>query len=286
MTGDQSPALQGIHAILIGLTEEGHGDETNASVGYGLTLAAAAAAHVTVQAASRRIDVAGIMFPGLVRGLVAEENLRLDTLAQAVACRAAGDAAMAGIACTTAAPSLSHVDILASLTLQARLHDLTILDAEPVAMDGDRDLIEAVLFGSGRPVIVVPPEITTFSAKRIVVAWDGSARAARALNDAMPFLLAAEAVEITCVVEEREIADAVAGADIAPHLTRHGVAVTVNDLPRNGTIADTLRLEAGQFRADMLVLGAFGHSPLRERLFGGVTQSLLQQSSVPLFIAH
>jgi nucleotide-binding universal stress UspA family protein len=102
----------------------------------------------------------------------------------------------------------------------------------------------------------------------------------------MPFLRAAEAVEVACVVDRSELPDTVAGAEIAPHLSRHGVAVTVTDLPAVGNVADILRQTAGRGRAGMIVLGAYGHSRLRERIFGGVTQSLLRHATVPLLLSH
>ncbi|MFE1602326.1 universal stress protein [Methylobacterium sp. ID0610] len=286
MTRTTTSPLSTIRDVLVGLTEEGRGDEPPAAIGYGLTLAAEAGAHLTVQAASRRIVAVGASIPGLMRSLVAAENRRLDRLAHAVAERAAGDAAMAGVACTVEAPSLSQPALLARLAWRARLHDLTVLDAEPWAEDIDRDLIEAVLFSSGRPVIVVPPNRNTFRARRIMIAWDGSASAARAINDAMPLLRAADTVEVVSVVGEKELPSSALGAEIAPHLVRHGVNATVTELPMQASVADTLRLHVDLTRADVLVMGAFRHGRLREWLFGGVTQSLLGRSPVPLFLAH
>ncbi len=188
--------------------------------------------------------------------------------------------------CTTEAPALAYPDLIARLTARSRLADLTVLDAETREVDLDRDLIDGLLFGSGRPLIVVPPGRASFCARRVVVAWDGSAQAARAANDALPILRAAEAVEIVSVVGEKDLAVSVAGAEFAPHLARHGVRVSVNDLPVVDDVAEALRTEAGLFRADMLVMGAYRHSRLQEWFLGGVTQSLLARSPVPLFLAH
>ncbi len=208
---------------------------------------------------------------------------RLDALARSVAEQAAGEAAQAGLVCTTETPSLPYPDVVNRLADRARLHDLTILDAGPRSYDLDRETIEKALFASGRPVIAVPPGHGAFATRRVIVAWDGSAQAARAANDAMPFLRAAEAVEIVSVGGEP---DTIEGAEFAPHLSRHGITVTVNDLPRQGSIAETLRVEAGLFRADLIVLGAYRHSRAREFFFGGVTRSLLKHAPVPLFLSH
>jgi nucleotide-binding universal stress UspA family protein len=148
-------------------------------------------------------------------------------------------------------------------------------------------LIEALLINSGRPLIVVPEGREIFNSRRVVVAWDGSAKAARAVGDAMPFLRAAEAVEVVTVTGEKQLPDALEGADIARHLARHGVSVTVQSTPaRDGDAAQALRDAAELFSADMLVMGGYVHSRLREMLFGGVTQSLLKASPVPLFMSY
>jgi nucleotide-binding universal stress UspA family protein len=103
----------------------------------------------------------------------------------------------------------------------------------------------------------------------------------------LPFLRAAEVVEVVAVMGEKDLPTTVTGADIAPHLTRHGVNVTVRTLPAlNGDVAETLRNHATLTRADMIVMGGYVHSRLRELVFGGVTQSLLKQSPVALFLSY
>ncbi len=181
---------------------------------------------------------------------------------------------------------LAYPNLVARLTALARLADLTVLDAETREVDIDRDLIDGVLFGSGRPLVVVPAARPNFSARRVIVAWDGSAQAARAANDALPFLRGAEAVEIVSVVGEKDLSTSVAGVEFAPHLARHGVSVSVNVLPVLDDVAETLRAQVGRFRADMLVMGAYRRSRVREWFLGGVTQSFLTRTPVPLFLAH
>jgi nucleotide-binding universal stress UspA family protein len=207
-------------------------------------------------------------------------------LAELLAARARDSGLAGGIICTTESPQLTYPDLLDAFAVQARVHDVIVLDAEPIALDLDRGLIEKALFGSGRPVMIVPAGYETFSSRRIIVAWDGSAKAARALNDAMPFLCAAEAVEVVSIAGEKDLSRAIPGAEVAPHLARHGVKATINDLvAHQGDVAETLRNQAGLFRADMIVMGAFAHSWIREVVLGGVTQSLLKKSPVPLFMS-
>jgi len=127
----------------------------------------------------------------------------------------------------------------------------------------------------------------TFRAQRILIAWDGSSRASRAVHDALPFLRAAQAVKVVVVTGEKELPASADGSDIAPHLARHGVPVEVTSAAaRDGDVAQALRGEAEREGADMIVMGGYVHSRLRELVFGGVTQSLLKSSPVPLLMSY
>jgi nucleotide-binding universal stress UspA family protein len=279
--------VEGVKNILIGVTKEFGPEEASSALGYGLSLAQQAGAHATVEAGSVRLALTDIWVSEFAADLIVKENSRLERLAEAVARNVEGNAAAAGVTSSVNRRHISYPDLLAAFKTQARLHDLSILDAEPESMSLDRGLFEALLLGTGRPVIVVPPGRQSFSLRRAAVAWDGSARAARALNDAMPFLKAAQEVAIVSVTGEKDASDVVNGAEIAPHLARHGVRAVVNTVPaRDGDVAQTLRDAATLFGADMLVMGGYVHSRLREFVFGGVTQSLLKSSPIPLFMSH
>jgi nucleotide-binding universal stress UspA family protein len=279
--------LRNIHSILIGLTEEGDAEERSSALAYGLSLAREAGAHVTVQAASLKLVLTHAFISSIAEGLVAAENRRLDVLANAVADSSREAATASGVACTTQAPQLAYPDLIRSFTALARTHDLTLLDAEPISLAVDRGLIEAVLMDSGRPLIVVPPGRETFAGARMLVAWDGSAKAARALNDAQPFLREASHVELVSVTGEKDLGLTVPAAEIAPHLTRHGIVVNVLNLPAlDGDVAETLRRHAKLTQADMIVMGAYVHSRLRQMVLGGTTQSLLKDCPVPLFLSY
>jgi hypothetical protein len=142
-------------------------------------------------------------------GLVTAENRRLQDLAEAAARSAQADAAAAGIDCSVETPHLGYSGLLNVFRSQARLHDLSILDAESEVVNLDRGLIEVLLMDSGRPLLVVPPGRDVFQARRIILAWDGSAGANRAVGDALPFLRAAEAVEVISATGEKDLPDAV-----------------------------------------------------------------------------
>jgi hypothetical protein len=137
--------------------------------------------------------------------LVAAENRRLERLVDTVARSTAGNAAAAGVVSSVNKRHLSYPDLLDALAAQGRLHDLTILDAEPESLTADRGLFEALLMRTGRPVLVVPPGRHSFTLRRASIAWDGSARAARALNDALPLLRTAEEVQIIAVTGEKDL---------------------------------------------------------------------------------
>jgi len=277
--------LHNVKDVLIGFTEDS--EASSAALGYGLSLARQSGAHATALSASVKLALTHAFVSEIAAGLVAAENRRVLALAEAAAERARQQAMTEGVPCTFETVQLRYAELVEKFASLCRIHDLAVVDADPDFLTIDRTLIEQALFSSGRPVIVVPRGVDEFKAERIVVAWDGSAKAARALNDALPFLRHARAVDIVCVSGEKDLSQSVPGAEIAPHLARHGVQATVTDLPaENGDAAQTLRSHATLFRADMIVMGAYVHSRLRQMVLGGVTQSLLRSSPIPLFLSY
>ncbi|MFG1364886.1 universal stress protein [Xanthobacter versatilis] len=278
--------LQNMKSVLIGMTEEGI-DEPSSALAYGLSLAQKAGAHATIQAASLKVVMGNTFVSNVASGLVAAHNRRLRHLADAVAEKARGDAAAAGVAASVETPQLSYPQLVETFIAQARVHDISVLDAETATVNADRGLIEGLLFESGRPLLVVPPRFDSFRHHRVLVAWDASARAVRAVNDAMDILKAAASVELLAIGTEKELAHEVPGAELAPHLVRHGVNVSVKNLVAGPEgIAGTLREQASLIDADLIVMGAFNHSRVREWVLGGVTQSLLEDCKVPLFMSY
>lgn len=174
-------------------------------------------------------------------------------------------------------------------TLHARYADLAIL-GQP---DPDRPFESAVspdhvVLYSGRPALVVP--YIGFSGtvgERVIVAWNAGREASRAVNDALPLLTRAKVVRILAINPERagthgeEI-----GADIALHLARHGVKTDVSVLGSDIGEPDMLLSQAADFSADLIVMGAYGHSRARELILGGMTRHLLHHMTVPVFMSH
>jgi nucleotide-binding universal stress UspA family protein len=170
----------------------------------------------------------------------------------------------------------------------ARRFDLSVVrQDEPGTVTPAPLIIEAALFETGRPALVVPYiQKTGIKLDRVMVCWDGSRSAARTAADAMPFLERAKTVEVVMVTEDGK-GDELPGADIAQHLARHGLAVEVKQIvaPHVKT-ADVLLSHAADTSADLLVLGGYGHSRLREFVLGGVTRSILQTMTVPTLMSH
>ena len=149
-------------------------------------------------------------------------------------------------------------------------------------------IIEGALFESGRPVIVVPfIQKTGLKLDKVLIAWDGSRQAARAIADSMPFLERAGQIEILIVRGERGKAYQTRGAVMSQHLERHGLNVSVNQI--TSPTADpqsTILSHIADTGTDFLVMGGYGHSRLREFILGGVTRSMLASMTIPVLMSH
>ncbi|MGA7432145.1 MAG: universal stress protein [Xanthobacteraceae bacterium] len=171
----------------------------------------------------------------------------------------------------------------------ARRFDLAVVgQAEPETSTIDDIIAETTLFESGRPMIVVPYiQKAPLKLDNVMVCWDGSRQAARAIGDAMPLLAKAGKVEIVIIADEPGQEDEIAGVDMGQHLARHGLKVDLERIPRGDVdVADALLSYAADSGADFLVMGGYGHSRLREFVLGGVTRSILRSMTVPTLMAH
>jgi nucleotide-binding universal stress UspA family protein len=181
-----------------------------------------------------------------------------------------------------------------TVALHARYADLSVIVAPVGDVRGDaaivRRFFSALLFQSGRPVMVVPP-IHTFEwpLERVMVAWKPTRECTDALHEAIPLLGNAATIDVVSI--EPEIGDSGygdwPGADIATHLARHGLAVNVLTLPRQDrTVATALLTHAAESRAQLLIAGGYGHSRLREWMLGGATSELLDATHLPILFSH
>ncbi len=151
---------------------------------------------------------------------------------------------------------------------------------------GEGALPDELVMACGRPVLVVPriaPQATM--GKTVMVAWNSSREATRAVHDALPILQKADTVIVQSVNPPDE--DHIAGADIATHLAHHGLKVDVRrSLTPEIDVADELLNAVSDAGADLIVMGAYGHSRVRELVLGGVTRDLLRHMTVPIVMSH
>ena len=179
-------------------------------------------------------------------------------------------------------------DIAAAITEYGRFSDLIILGQEDEDKDSEayQSVPDNVILASARPILVVP-YIGTAPAvgKSILVAWDGSKEAARAVYDARPVLASAE--KVTILTANSKGSEDVPGADIARYLAEHDIQATVQKTVSDGvSIGDLLLNEISEGGYDLAVLGGYGHLRLREMILGGVTRHMLQHMTIPVMFSH
>lgn len=182
-------------------------------------------------------------------------------------------------------------DIVEATKLHARYADLTVVGQGVDLGNAPYDLgslPESLALGVGRPVLVVP-RYGAFGTvgERIMIAWNGSREATRAVHDAIPLLQRATNVTVLSIDPERDSGRRVPGADIALHLARHGVtAEAASTVGLDIRVGDLLLSRAADLGADLIVMGAYGHTRLREMVLGGATRDLLQHMTVPVLLSH
>ena len=176
------------------------------------------------------------------------------------------------------------------LVEEARLHHITVL---PVRKDDDnhQDIAEHLIFESGRPILIFPERAVRPLAKtfqNIAVAWDGSRAASRSVADAMSFLRRASHVRIFSASDDKPMPSASRGREIAEQLTSEGVTAVYEEVKKNDThdIGNFLESYIAKHHSDLLVMGAFGHSRVREFILGGATRSVLMNPPGWVMLSH
>ena len=170
----------------------------------------------------------------------------------------------------------------------ARHFDLSIVGQGGDEGGSDDELMaEGALFSSGKPVFIVP-NIHKGPARigKAMVCWDGGINAARAVAGSIDLLKRAGKVEVVTIAGRNTSHDDLPGFNITRHLTRHGVSATLKKLPAAQDVGETLLSYAADSGADFMVMGAYGHSRLREFVLGGTTRTILTSMTVPVLMAH
>ena len=170
----------------------------------------------------------------------------------------------------------------------ARTFDLSVVgQAEPKSMR-DNLMIEGALFDSGRPVLVVPYiQRAGLKLDRVMVCWDGSRNAARAINDAMPFLKRGTTIDVVTIGAGKDTANEIRGTDIAQHLARHRLNVELRRINAGDVdVANVILSDAADRDPGLIVMGGYGHSRLREFVLGGATRGILSSMTVPALMSH
>lgn len=265
-------------------------DRVGAQIDAAAQVAAAQDAHLDVLCVGiDRTEVSGL-YGGV--GFVMVQSRFDEALADAASLAEATHAALARHDIRWAVRDLAVPFGMLTETIAqaARFSDLVVLP-RPYG-DGshpdDQVLVESPLFGARVPVLVVPPgEMETTFGRRIVLAWNGSNEAMAATRAALPLLKAAEAVSVALIDPARSTRNNDRGEGLSTMLARHGVKAEIALLAMApGGVTSTLAEHARDVSADLVVMGAYGHSRLREQFLGGATRDMLEHATLPLFLAH
>jgi nucleotide-binding universal stress UspA family protein len=263
------------------------GDTPPHSASYALALAALSGAHLS--ALVSEVDAASPIEYDNIRGgnvitksgFMTERLTRTRELIQAAA-------KLTNLTCSFLAAEDRSRSLRDVLVDNAQVRDLVIFDVEGPLRHPRQGLVEALLFGSGRPLILVPRAARPVAEGVALVAWDATRSAVRALHDALPLLIRAQEVAIVSVTDDKEIPAARSGEDICRYLGRWGINSRFDPVKRGSQkVGDALLDCAAQMKADLLVMGGFGHAREREFLFGSATRDVFQSNlEVAVLLSH
>ncbi len=259
----------------------------DAAARYAISLAETFGAHLAGVAFAYEPVLPAIVGGGIPESVIEEQREENEKAAKAAV--AQFEAAAKGMLHESRMVAASLAGAADTFGEIARHFDLSVVGQSERNRVGPEELVvEGALFGSGRPVIVVPfdhgggPKFD-----RIVVCWNGGRTAARATADAMPFLKRAKVVDVITVGNEAANTAEGPAAEIGKHLTRHGINVQVKRVVQgNLRVSAAILGHAAQSGANMLVMGGYGHSRLREFILGGTTRGVLKTMTVPTLMSH
>jgi nucleotide-binding universal stress UspA family protein len=171
---------------------------------------------------------------------------------------------------------------------EARTADVFVAMRPNGSAQEPEQLVESVLFETGRHLFLVPEkEAAPEAFDHIMIAWNGGREATRAVTEAMPYLHKAEKVSVVVVDDGEPVEEqATMGKNLVEHLLHHGIGAAIHHVKQDGSVAATLIAESKRLKPDLIVMGGYGHSKLREWLLGGASYEMLHNAPVPLVIAH
>jgi nucleotide-binding universal stress UspA family protein len=256
---------------------------------YAISVAEGFEAHVLGIAVSYEPVIPGTVMGGVPPEIIESQRRESDSKARSAVSRFEEAVRRAGLSGETRTLSASVSGAADQIGRIGRRFDMIVV-GQPSRKGSAPDQVvdEGVLFDSGRPVIFVPYiQKTGMTLRRVMICWDGSRAAARAVADALPFLQKAKQVEVVIVSEKPAKTDEVPGADLGQHLARHGLTVDIKHITSPDIdVPSTILSHAADSDADMLVMGGYGHSRLREFILGGTTRGLLESMTVPVLMSH
>jgi nucleotide-binding universal stress UspA family protein len=254
-----------------------------------VAVAAALGARLAALSCETHVQIPGHFLAGSVANIpaiIAGETSKSRNNAQSLLAEFDTAAENAGISHETIYEKCATIGFPDLLIEYARLRDLTIV---PVPESYDQWYAEAVIFGSGKPTIVLPASgrLRTFALGTVGLAWDFSRTAARAVADALPILELAKKVRIVTILNDKTINATHSSEELAKNLSRHGIDVVLDAVDAGGRqTGEVLESYALSNNLDLLVMGAYGHSRLREFILGGATKRLLSKPPLPILFSH
>jgi nucleotide-binding universal stress UspA family protein len=256
---------------------------------FALSLAGTYAAHAVGVGFIYEPVIPGDMLGGIPTDLIDVQREENRKTAEVAAARFEAAAKAASISAETRIVDASLAGAPDLFGRIARRYDIAVVGQARREQGASEELlIEGALFGSGRPIIVVPyTQKEGFRLDRVLICWDGSRPAARAIADAIPLLARAKAVDIVVVIGERDKSGELTGKFMRRHLARHGIGTEIKHIVASGGVAQNAILaHAADSGATFMVMGGYGHSRLREFILGGVTRGILKSMPVPVLMSH
>jgi nucleotide-binding universal stress UspA family protein len=275
-----------IKDIVLNLSVDGERDTAR---DYAISVARTLDAHLTGVAFAYEPIAPGTIFDGVSASIIATQRNAYEEAAKSAARKfdeAARLGAVSAEARVLSATAAGSGDVFGQL---ARKYDLSIVgQVEPDGGFPEDLIVEGALFTSGRPVLVVPYiQAESFKLDRVLLCWDGSRSAARAIGDALPLIERAKNVEIITIATREDNREEISGSDIAHHLARHRLKVELKRIVAPDTdVPDTILSYVADTATDLIVMGGYGHSRLREFILGGATRGILASMTVPTLMSH